>query len=61
MIFAESILQGNIGWKIVSCDCTCMHDCSAATFAATCHIKKIIELRPSKNVHDFLQLLSEKI
>jgi hypothetical protein len=39
-IFAESILQGNIGWKIVSCDCTCMHDCSTATFAATCHIKK---------------------
>jgi hypothetical protein len=29
-----------------------MHDCSAATFAATCHIKKIIELRPSKNVNN---------
>jgi hypothetical protein len=46
MIIAESISQGNIGWKIVSCDCTCTHDGTAATFAATCHIKKIIELRP---------------
>jgi hypothetical protein len=25
-IFAESISQGNIRWKIVSCDRTCTHD-----------------------------------
>jgi hypothetical protein len=34
-LFAESISQGNIGWKIVSCDVTCTHDGSAAMFAAT--------------------------
>jgi hypothetical protein len=45
-IFAESISQGNIGWKIISFDRTCTHNGSAATFGATCHIKKIIELHP---------------
>ena len=34
-IFAESISQRNIGWKIVSCDRTCTHDGSVATSAAT--------------------------
>jgi len=50
-IFAESISQGNIGWKILLCDHTCTHDGSAATFAATCHIKKSLNFVLKKNVH----------
>jgi hypothetical protein len=50
-IFAERISQGNIGWKIVSCDRTCTHDGSAATYVATCHIKQSLNFVLNKNVH----------
>ena len=41
--YSTFVLNHKIFSKSVSCDRTCTHDGSVATFAATCHIKKSLD------------------